>query len=252
MDGLVYTVESEDMGYVQNVSVIRMIPAGLMTIPAEVADFPGRWQQWQLKDRVDRLNDEKEECKEMDHKEMEEEMTEHQVVRSRQADPLLHDSGMQPPPVRLTGTTPFFDHTIERKPQANPFQGRHSMEQAQAGAQRLIEQTSQNFARQGQTIATPTHHTQAPTPSTATTQTNTATTQTNTATTQTPNTTMRNSFYTTYLTEHAALPFQLSIEGTSITPLRPVLVMSQASEPIRSVVHQVDRRSYTWDADTRK
>jgi len=188
MDGLVYTVESEDMGYVQNVSVIRMIPAGLMTIPAEVADFPGRWQQWQLKDRVDRLNDEKEECKEMDHKEMEEEMTEHQVVRSRQADPLLHDSGMQPPPVRSTGTTPFFDRTIERKPQANPFQGRHSMEQAQAGAQRLIEQTStstQNFARQGQTIATPTHHTQAPTPSTATTQTNTATTQT-------PNTTMRN------------------------------------------------------------
>jgi len=183
-------------------------------------------------------------------------MTEHQVVRSRQADPLLHDSGMQPPPVRSTGTTPFFDRTIERKPQANPFQGRHSMEQAQAGAQRLIEQTStstQNFARQGQTIATPTHHTQAQTPSTATTQK--IQLQHKQIQLQRKHRILQcrtQLLYHIPITKHAALPCQLSIEGTSITPLRPVLVMSQASEPIRSVVHQADRRSYTWDAGTRK
>ena len=47
------------MGYTSNVSVTRMIPAGHLAIPADAADFPGRWQQ--LRDgREDRLNDEKE------------------------------------------------------------------------------------------------------------------------------------------------------------------------------------------------
>ena len=59
LDGLVYTVEHDVMGYTSNVSVTRMIPAGHLAIPADAADFPARWQQ--LRDgREDRMNDEKE------------------------------------------------------------------------------------------------------------------------------------------------------------------------------------------------
>ena len=115
-DGLVYTVEHDGVGYSSNVSVTRMIPAGQMVVPADTADFPGRWKQWR-EDREDRLNDEIEEKEEQP----EEKEVDTIVPKARQADPHSEQTSMPGPLVHPPPQSAAGDRAIAKRPQIDPF-----------------------------------------------------------------------------------------------------------------------------------